>query len=617
MNKPLQLAVLITFLPALLPAQAQNTPTTTTGDGFFTRLFSPTARAEAKVTAKSAYEPAARDLALLCQSDPFFFLDEPPFAPAWTPSEILKLGPTWVQIDANSAHVEFGGGFHHFGYDLKRDPSADTAMLNGWVLSFYSEDNPTRQLMNFTLKKADHVDRQQFVARALADYENRTAGQDVRSPLVSDRIVFLLKFDEVEKARISIRKCAAANPHDWMDQLLAYLIDIHTDPRGAGQRLDAWAGKINDFTAWIFAAYVYGIAGDEDGLEQCVKTALKLGVDEPIWTENNARFRATTICIQLLKARRYETCAALCEALSAYWDGGDFLLPQLTAIDKLAKAKHGADAPPILPEGTVFEPFKGIELTRLALAKPATQPATVASRDRMLDYYDHRIAADPASQDNYAVKIAYLLKNHREADALATCRKASEVFPNWWRPRMALVLLSNDEDRSKLEPQFRKWIEAHPSFIHWWYLSRYLKDTGRDIDAVAALANAVKYPLESVDQDEMWVPAAFAFDAASYALRQKQFNLVLDIARVWSKPKGIYNYFSDDIYAFRAAAELSLGQFAAAKDDADKVVKAAAHHAIWAENLKELKQAADAQDQHFIYHPGNSCGGDWSLFPEQ
>jgi tetratricopeptide (TPR) repeat protein len=177
-----------------------------------------------------------------------------------------------------------------------------------------------------------------------------------------------------------------------------------------------------------------------------------------------------------------------------------------------------------------------------------------------------------------------------------------------------LAVLADAGSRKEAEATFHKWAQDNPAFIHWWYLCRYYRDGGRDSDAVAALQSAVKCPLESVDDDETWVPAAFAFDAASYAYQQKQYELVLDIARVWSSPKGIYNYFSDDIYAFRAAAELALGQFAAAKADADKAVEAASKHAIWATHLSELQKAANEHDRDFKYDPGSS-GANWSLFP--
>jgi predicted Zn-dependent protease len=243
----------------------------------------------------------------------------------------------------------------------------------------------------------------------------------------------------------------------------------------------------------------------------------------------------------------------------------------------------------------------------------STEPSG-ESRDRLLEYYDHRISAEPTVRANYTVKITYLLSQHKTSDALGACKVAAQVFPGWWRPQMALVVLADPDAQKQAEPQFRKWVEAHPAFIHWWYLSRYYRDLGRDNDAAAALRNAIKYPLEMVDQDETWVPQAFAFDAASYAYRQKRYKLVLNIARVWSSPRGIYNYFDDDIYAFRAAAELALGQFADAKTDADKVVAAASKNAIWAEHLSELQQAANAKNQAFVYEPGDPCG-DWTLFP--
>jgi hypothetical protein len=113
-------------------AQAVDPPKTT---GQLARqIQAQIAAAESKVTALAAYEPAAKSLALLCQSDPFFFRDEPPLAPAWTPPEVLKLGPTWVTITPDGAHVEFGGGFHHFGYELKRDNAADNDKQNGRTL---------------------------------------------------------------------------------------------------------------------------------------------------------------------------------------------------------------------------------------------------------------------------------------------------------------------------------------------------------------------------------------------------------------------------------------------------------------------------------------------------
>jgi tetratricopeptide (TPR) repeat protein len=579
--------------------------------------------AESKVTAPAGYEPAAKALALLCQSDPFYFRDEPSLAPAWTPPKVLKLNPSWVQISPGGARVEFGGGFHHFGYDLRRDTAADSDGQNGWTLHFYSEDSPGRSLITFVLKATDHVELEPFITGALAEFKRRASLPRNTGDCVRERLVFLLKFNEVDLARKSIREYAAANPDDWADQMLAYIIDAKTDP-SASARLDAWAQKKNSFSAWLLAAYAYNVAGDNDAAERSVTLALAQSVDDPDWLSTNARHRGAVVCLQLFEAHRYSTCASLCEALLSY-DGGSYQVPQIIAIRDLARHASASDpppAPPALEKGSVFEPFKGIHLSRLVMTEAASSPASsrplnsVADPNqvRMIEYLDRRIAADPGSWRTHLEKICFLLSIERNAEAAASCRAAARVLPKWWRPQMGLLLFADPGSREEAEAAFRKWVEDNPAFIHWWYLCRYYRDTERDIDAVAALRNAVKYPLESVDEDETWVPAAFAFDAARYAYQQKQYTLVLDIARVWSSPRGIYNYVSDDMYAFRAAAELALGDFSAAKADADRVVKAASEHAIWAENLTELQKAAHAEDQSFRYEAGGPPT-EWSPFP--
>jgi tetratricopeptide (TPR) repeat protein len=627
MKRPFRFGIAAVFLLGFERGGAQTTTPDFNGQEWVKQVQAEIGAKQAKLTAPAAYEPAAESLAILCQSDPFFFRDERDLRPAWTPPEILSLDCTWVQINPDSAHVEFGGGFQHFGYDLSRDNSADTDTQNGWKLEFYNEDSPSRTLKSFTLNKTEHVETGQFVASALTEFERRVLSPQPSDHETLDRVVFLLKFDEAEMARKSIRRCAAANSTDWADQLLAYLIDSKSDP-SASKRLEAWAGKRGGFASWLLAAYAYNLAGDDNSSERCTKLAIAQPLNDNEWLPYNPRFFGATVCAQMLKAGRYGTCAVLCDSLLAYDDRANYLGPQLAAIRNLAHNAGDANAPPSPPsfeDDQIFEPFKGIELSRLIvsnttspLSPSATIPADAATdpkQKQLIEYLDHRIAADPGSTRSYTDKITYLLSVKREADALVDCKKAAAAFPDWWRPHMALVVLGDADSRKQAEPQFRKWVEDHPAFIHWWYLSRVYRDAGKNAEAMAALQRAAKYPLENVDEDETWVPAAFAFDAASYALKYKRFDLVLDIARVWSTPKGVYNYFDDDIYAFRAAAELALGRFAEAKTDADKVVKAASQHALWVDNLSSLQRAADSHDETFTYDPGTLCG-DWSLFPQ-
>ncbi len=252
-----------------------------------------------------------------------------------------------------------------------------------------------------------------------------------------------------------------------------------------------------------------------------------------------------------------------------------------------------------------------LPVPKVASTRPSLNGETLITT-RVAEY-DRRIAADPKRLQNYVEKLDYLYSVNKTGQVLATCQVAARKFPQWWRPKMVTAMLADSNSRPAAEAGLRSWVKANPSFIHWWYLCRYYRENGRDNEALAALENAVKYPLQNIDDDEDWVPAAFAFDAAAYTYQQRQYGLVLEIVRVWASPVGVYNYFDNDIYAFRAAAELELGKFADAKADAQKAVGANAQQAMWAGHLTELREAADRQDQEFVYDPGNLCG-DWTLF---
>lgn len=74
---------------------------------------------EAKLQKPAIYEPVARTLAVYSQSDQSLFPKILSYA--WVPGEASHLGHPWCEVTTNSAFVEFGGGFYHFGYKLALD----------------------------------------------------------------------------------------------------------------------------------------------------------------------------------------------------------------------------------------------------------------------------------------------------------------------------------------------------------------------------------------------------------------------------------------------------------------------------------------------------------------
>ena len=164
---------------------------------------------------------------------------------------------------------------------------------------------------------------------------------------------------------------------------------------------------------------------------------------------------------------------------------------------------------------------------------------------------------------------------------------------------MALAVLAAPDDRAQAEKEFRAWVDQHPTFTHYWYLSRFYCDLGRDDDAILALRQGAKFPLQDEDDADMF-PTDFTLDAAKYAYRHRQYDLVLDIMRVWSAFRPQIS--GHDFHALQAAAELALGRLAEAKADVDFIAEKIRTVGMPVENFDELQQAVAAGDRSFVYH---------------
>ena len=110
---------------------------------------------EAKLQKPVVYEPVAERLATYCQSDQSLFPKILSYA--WLPEEISRLGHPWCEIATNSAFVEMGGGFYHFGYNLELDETLSTPATNAWNLFFDREGSQNKLLMTLRLAATQHV----------------------------------------------------------------------------------------------------------------------------------------------------------------------------------------------------------------------------------------------------------------------------------------------------------------------------------------------------------------------------------------------------------------------------------------------------------------------------
>ena len=131
---------------------------------------------------------------------------------------------------------------------------------------------------------------------------------------------------------------------------------------------------------------MYGREGGErngDVMDKATQKALTMPLDEPQWLTPVATYRAFMVCLQLYQARRYDTCASLCDSIIVfrknpprYWtrnaggrSGGlsrsSTKRQRLPAINRTPKTPYGL---------MKWDPFGDIDVPRL-IVHPSKPPA--------------------------------------------------------------------------------------------------------------------------------------------------------------------------------------------------------------------------------------------------
>jgi len=104
-------------------------------------------RQEKAMRDPAVYRPVGETLALYCQSDFSEFSEDEAYyftlGYKWLPDELKNLHKYGrITLKTNSAHIELGGGFYHYGYAIDLDEVTSTPETNVWVLTQYREAYP-------------------------------------------------------------------------------------------------------------------------------------------------------------------------------------------------------------------------------------------------------------------------------------------------------------------------------------------------------------------------------------------------------------------------------------------------------------------------------------------
>jgi hypothetical protein len=226
--------------------------------------------------------------------------------------------------------------------------------------------------------------------------------------------------------------------------------------------------------------------------------------------------------------------------------------------------------------------------------------------DATLRELERRIAREPGIIDHYQEKVSFLMESAHLTEARQAIADMAAQFPNAAWPRLAAAALDVNPAQAGFEPEsltaFAQYADAHPTFSRYFALCWLYRSAKDPVPARRAMARAIELPIEA-DPDDRYVAAFRLYDMARWALENELWNLALDVCTAWERAAEQSRVRDQSWLALRAAAEVGLGRFPAARADMAKFRALDAGSTTWisgaAESLAALETAAAKSDATF------------------
>ena len=228
---------------------------------------------EAAMQTPEVYKPIAEDLALYCQSTDQEFRS---WDPDWLPQSIRRQTPRAGELRPDGAHVEMGGGFHHYGYDLVRDDAASSEEEMKWDLHFYSESGIERLLHSVRLPRDQKLPIEARVAPVLHYYDKRIASKRREASNYQNKVYPLVRLDHCELARETCRD--ALKPcwkHWWPRLTLALMTPAEDGENVAIQAFRDWVAKRPTYSRYFYLSYYYTVMGNSEHACEAIRNSLE------------------------------------------------------------------------------------------------------------------------------------------------------------------------------------------------------------------------------------------------------------------------------------------------------------------------------------------------------
>jgi hypothetical protein len=178
-------------------------------------------RVEKQMQTPQIYTQVATNLALYCQSIDVLNITNS-LGTSRLPQPLPQLGSPWGMVESNYAHVEFGGGFYHYGYGLQRDESASDSLTNVWELRFVSESHAAdKLLLRFGLPASARYPTAAFLKNSLTEYDARIWKNPEDVSLYQAKFNFLIQYDRSQLRSVCVDGIKALPDHWWPRLTLA------------------------------------------------------------------------------------------------------------------------------------------------------------------------------------------------------------------------------------------------------------------------------------------------------------------------------------------------------------------------------------------------------------
>lgn len=332
---------------------------------------------ERKMQQSSVYEPAARTLAVYCQSDRKLFPEILSYA--WLPQEVSQLGQPWCELGSNYAFVEMGGGFYHFGYRLTRDEVTSTRVTNVWDLSLARENSPDLHLMTLRLAAT-----QQVTADDLEGLVGGTFDESIRQGHAGyqSKVILQLRFGHPAKAALTCEDWMKAKPESSVARLTYAHVRCRlgeTDPAAA------------QFTDWVNAHKSFGncillaVFNFREGRTNQAVEAVRLARDQPLVDSPDVNYFYLGLNGAMIAyaGGDYDLCESLCNKLLADSNGEKWWRRSALRIKAAVAFMKGQ-------ESTALELTKQAENASDVGGFRFSQESQAKADERLLDSIQHK-----------------------------------------------------------------------------------------------------------------------------------------------------------------------------------------------------------------------------------